>query len=406
MTGPETGASTTLFAARTSHLRARTGDAHSRVTFVELFFDLVFVFAVTQLSHGLLERLTPLGALQTAILMFAVWWTWIDNAWITNWLDPERGPVRLMLFALMLLGLIVAASIPRAFEERAMAFGIAYATMEVIPKLFMLWALKRHDDNNYRNFLRITVWRAAGAACWLAGGFAPAEARLAVWGLALAIDTAAPLAGFWVPRLGRSSTADWDVEGGHLAERCALFIIIALGESILITGGTSAGLPATLINNAAFANAFIGSAAMWAVYFNIGASRGSQLIAGSDDPGRLARSGYTYLHVLIVAGIIVTAVGDELVLHHPAGHTDVKTAAVILGGPALYLLGNALFKWLSAPYAPLSHTAGLVLLALLAPVSLIAPPLALSAAANAVLITVAVWEWVSVGRKAETAPTE
>jgi low temperature requirement protein LtrA len=395
-----------LLAAQTSHLRVRNGPAHSRVTYAELFFDLVFVFAITQLSHGLLERLTPLGAVQTAILMFAVWWAWIDTAWMTNWLDPERAPVRMLLFALMLVGLVISASIPGAFGERGLAFAIAYATFEIAPKFFMLWALKRHDAGNYRNFVRITVWRAAGAACWLTGGFVSPEARLAVWALALAIDSAAPLIGFWVPGLGRSSTADWDVEGGHLAERCALFVIIALGESVLITGATSAGLPATLINNAAFANAFIGSVAMWAVYFNIGAERGSRLIAHSDDPGRLARSGYTYLHVLMVAGIIVAAVGDELVLHHPGGHTEPKTAAVILGGPALYLLGNSLFKWLSAPYAPLSHTVGLVLLALLAPVSLIAPPLALSAAANAVLIAVAVWEWVSVGRKAEAVRSE
>src|SRR4051812_8658078 len=390
--------------ASTSQLRIRNRDEPIRVTYVELFFDLVFVFAVTQLSHGLLERLSTLGALQTAILMLALWWIWIDNAWLTNWLDPDRAPVRLLLFILMLLGLIVSASIPKAFGERAMAFGIAYAAMAMIPKFFMLWALRRHDTGNYRNFLRITAWRAAGAVCWLAGGFVSAEARLALWGVALAIDIAAPLIGFWVPGLGRSTTADWNVEGGHLAERCALFIIIALGESILITGATSAGLPATLINTAAFANAFIGSVAMWAVYFNIGAERGSRLIVHSDDPGRLARSGYTYLHILIVAGIIVAAVGDELVLHHPGGHTEPKTAAVILVGPALYLLGNSFFKWLSAPYAPLSHTVGLALLGLLAPLSVMLAPLALSAAANAVLIVVAVWEWVSVGRKAQAAP--
>ena len=395
-----------LLAAQTSHLRVRNGAAHSRVTYAELFFDLVFVFAITQLSHGLLERLTPLGAVQTAILMFAVWWAWIDTAWMTNWLDPERAPVRMLLFALMLVGLVISASIPGAFGERGLAFAIAYAGFEITPKFFMLWALKRHDAGNYRNFVRITVWRAAGAACWLAGGFVSPEARLAVWALALAIDTTAPLVGFWVPGVGRSSTADWDVEGGHLAERCALFIIIALGESVLITGTTSAGLPATLINNAAFANAFIGSVAMWAVYFNIGAERGSQLIARSDDPGRLARSGYTYLHVLMVAGIIVAAVGDELVLHHPGGHADAKTAAVILGGPALFVLGNSLFKWLSAPYAPLSHTVGLVLLALLAPASPTLTPLALSTAANAVLIAVALWEWISIGRNAQALRSE
>src|SRR4051812_19289612 len=175
MTGPETGASMALFAARTSHLRARDGHAHSRVTFVELFFDLVFVFAITQLSHGLLERLTPLGAVQTAILMFAVWWAWIDTAWMTNWLDPERAPVRMLLFALMLVGLVISASIPGAFEARGPAFAIAYAGFEIAPKFFMLWELKRHDPGNYRNFRRITAWRAAGAVCWLAGGFMSPE---------------------------------------------------------------------------------------------------------------------------------------------------------------------------------------------------------------------------------------
>src|SRR6185295_14989996 len=127
-------------AARTSHLRVRHG--HSRVTYVELFYDLVFVFAVTQLSHGLLEHLTPLGALQTAVLMLAVWWAWIDTAWITNWLNPDRTAVRVMLFGLMLSGLVLAASIPKAFEERALAFALAYALGQLGRGLFMLWALK------------------------------------------------------------------------------------------------------------------------------------------------------------------------------------------------------------------------------------------------------------------------
>jgi low temperature requirement protein LtrA len=389
-----------LLAARANYLRSRDGHAHSRVTYVELFYDLVFVFAVTQLSHGLLAHLTPLGTLQMTILMLAVWWLWIDTAWITNWLDPERPPVRLMLFALMLGGLVVSSSIPKAFEDRALAFALAYAAMAIGPKLFMLWALERHDRGNYRNFVRITVWRGLGAACWVAGALVDGPARLGVWALALAIDTGSPLIGFRVPGLGRSTTAEWNVEGGHLAERCALFIIIALGESILVTGTTSAGLEATPVNIAAFANAFIGSVAMWAVYFNVGAERSSRVIAASDDPGRLARSAYTYLHIPIVAGIIVAAVADELVLHHPGGHTDAKTAAAILGGPALYLLGNLFFKWHSAPFAPLSHSVGLALLALLVVAVPFAPPLLLSAGTSAVLVVVATWEWWSLGQRA------
>src|SRR5262249_33346960 len=149
-------------------------------------------------------------------------------------------------------------------------------------------------------------------------------------------------------------------------------------------------------NGAAFLVAFAGSVAMWAVYFNIGAERASRLIASSDDPGRLARSGYTYMHILIIAGIIVAAVGDELVLQHPSGHAGAGAIATIVGGPALYLLGNALFKRLSAPYCPLSHLVGLGLLALVPPAGLFVSPLLLAAGATAVLIIVVIWEWRSL----------
>ena len=385
-----------MIAARHSHLRVRRGREHHRVTFVELFFDLVFVFAVTQLSHGLLGHLTPLGALQTAILLLAVWWTWIDTAWITNWVDPERPAVRVMLFGLMLGGVVLSASIPKAFGDRALAFAAAYIFMLAVRDMFMLWALRNHDTGNHLNFLRISIWHVACAPLWLAGALADGPLRILLWAMAVAIETAGPMVGFWCPVLGRSTTADWNIEGAHMAERCGLFIIIALGESILITGQTFAGLTWNAAAVAAFVTAFVSSVAMWMIYFNIGAERSSKLAAASDDPGRIGRSGYTYLHIMIVAGIIVAAVADELVLHHPGGHTDTKTAAVILGGPALYLLGNGLFKWLSAPYFPLSHIVGLGLLALLVPVAIAAPPLLLSALATAALIVVVAWEWLSL----------
>ncbi len=182
------------------------------------------------------------------------------------------------------------------------------------------------------------------------------------------------------------------MEGGHLAERCALFVIIALGESVLVTGATFGKLAWTPATVAAFLVAFLGSVAMWWVYFNIGAERGSRHIAGSSDPGRLARLAYTYMHLPIVAGIIVVAVGDELVLAHPDGHVDLKTAAVLIGGPVLYLIGNMLFKRVTAMRFPLSHQVGLGLLLLLVPASPGLSPLLLSAATTLVLIVVAVWE--------------
>jgi low temperature requirement protein LtrA len=393
-----------MFAAGASHLRVREGHEHHRVTFVELFFDLVFVFAITQLSHRLLDHLTPLGVLQTALLMVAVWWVWMDTTWVTNWLDPEKPPVRAMLFALMLAGLVLSASIPKAFEERGLAFAFALAFMQIVRTQFMLWCLKRHDRRNYLNFCRISIWRGVAALIWIAGAFTDGGTRLAIWGLALAMDSVAPAVYFWVPGLGASNTEDWDVEGVHMAERCGLFVIIALGESILVTGATFAGLTWTPAHVGAFLVAFAGSVAMWAIYFNVGAERTSKKIAKSDDPGRIARSGYTYLHILIVSGIIVTAVGDELVLHHPEGHTELAAAAAILGGPALYLLGNALFKRLSASRVPLSHLVGLGLLALLVPVAPFVSPLILASAATLVLILVPVWEWRSLRHTADVPP--
>jgi low temperature requirement protein LtrA len=256
----------------------------------------------------------------------------------------------------------------------------------------MLWALHGHSPGNFRNFQRITTWLVCSALLWIAGAFAEGEFRFALWLLALAIEYAAPWAGFWTPGLGRSSTTDWDVEGAHMAERCGLFIIIALGESVLVTGATFARMDWDAASVAAFVAAFVGSVAMWWVYFNIGAERAEHGIATSADPGRVARLVYTYIHLLIVAGIVVTAVGDELVLAHPAGHADIKMVIAAVGGPALFLLGNILFKRFGTGRRTLSHWVGLFLLALVAIVTYRLSPLTLGVAAAAALVIVAVWE--------------
>lgn len=372
-------------------LRRRDGN-HARVSFAELFFDLVFVFAVTQLSHSLLEHPSPLGFLHTGMLFLAVWWSWIDTAWCTNWLDPERAPVRLMLFALMACGLAMSIAIPQAFGDRAALFAIGYSALQVGRSLFMMAALRPHDRGNYINFIRITLWAVAGAAFWLAGGFASPEARTWFWAAALLLDTSAPALGFRVPGLGASSTSDWVVEGGHVAERCGLFVIIALGESILITGatfGTTAWDTPVLLG---FASAFLGTIAMWWIYFNVGAERGSHRIAHSDDPGSIARLAYTYLHLPIGAGIVLTAASDEMVLAHPNGHTDPLTALCIVGGPALYLLGNLLFKRSVGGWFQTSHLVGLALFAALGVAAISTQPVTLSLGATAILLLVAVWE--------------
>jgi low temperature requirement protein LtrA len=378
--------------ARTNLLRERKPHEHARVGFVELFYDLVFVFAITQLSHSLLEHYSPRGAIETLILFMAVWWTWIDTSWVTNWLDPEKRPVRFMLLVMMLAGLVFSSSIPEAFGERGIYFALAYAAMQVGRSLFMLWALKDHSPANYRNFQRITVWTVLSVCIWIAGAFAEGDLRLAIWAGAVIVDTSAPGLGFYVPGMGRSTTAEWDVEGGHLAERCALFVIIALGESILVTGATFGDLAWGWDIKAAFFVAFAGSVALWWIYFDIGHELGSERIAHSADPGRLARLSYTYLHMPIVAGIVVSAVGDEFSLAHPLAHPHDGIALTLLGGPALFLAGTALFKRSVAGQWPVSHIAGALLLLLLIPISGWMPLLMIATLQLVVLILVATVE--------------
>lgn len=379
-------------------LRARGGHAHARVTHVELFFDLVFVFAITQLSHGLLQHFTPLGALQTAVLFLAVWWAWINTAWATNWIEPDRGPARAMLFGLMLAGLGVAMAIPHAFDTMGLVFALCYVAAELTRGLFMLAAIGDRDPGLLRNFQRVLAWQVAAAPFWIIGGLLDGTPRLLAWMAALAVWTAAPLVGFRMPGLGRSTTADWTVDGAHMAERCALFVIIALGESVLVAGATFAALPWTRPNLLAFLVAFAGTVAMWWIYFHIGAGRATRLIAGADDPGRYARLAYTYLHIPIVAGIVAAAVADDRLLHNADGGTGWGDALVILVGPALYLAGVAAFKRLSLGWLPLSHSVALGLLAALLPVATSLSPLALAAATVAILVTAAAWEHLSLRR--------
>lgn len=385
----------------TALLREEGRHDRSRVSMVELFFDLVFVFAVTQLSHTLLGQLTVPGALQVALLFVAVWWMWIYTTWVTNWVDPDHLAARLMLFALMLGGLLLSASLPEAFGAKGAVFGIAIAAMHVGRSLFMLRAFRGPGNDAGRNFLRITLWLAASGACWIAGGFAPPHARVAWWMLALAIETAGPLLYFRTPWLGRSSIADWNVDPHHMVERCGLFIIIALGESLLVTGATFAEMPWTAPHVAGMLGAFLGTLAMWWLYFDTGSLRAADRFASSPEPGRIARLAYTYLHLPIVAGIVVTAVSDELVLAHPGHATDAGIAA-ILGGPLLYLLGNAGFKWVAnrRKVPPLSHCAGILLLLGVAPFAFghVFSALALGLLATAVLVLVAAWEWVALRR--------
>ncbi|GGI23192.1 low temperature requirement protein A [Bradyrhizobium guangdongense] len=375
----------------------------SRVTNAELFFDLVFVFAVTQISHTLLHHFTPLGAVHVTVLFLAVWWVWVYTAWVTNWLNPDLTPVRLLLFSMMLGGLVLSTTIPTAFEGRGLWFAVAYAAMQVGRTAFWMFATPRHRIAVRHNAIRILVWLSISAVLWIAGGFSDGETRLWLWIAAVTWEYISPAVRFWVPRLGFSSVGAWAVEGSHMAERCSLFVIIALGEAVVVNGATFAELDWTADNMLAFIAALVGSIAMWWVYFHKGAEAGSERISKSAESGRLARLAYTYLHMPIVAGIILTAVSDELVLKHPSGHSDVRTIVSTIGGPLVFLVGTILFKHAIRGFLQLSHGIGIVALAALWWFAADLSPLWLTVATSVIMIVVAMWESVSLGSKPEEA---
>jgi low temperature requirement protein LtrA len=374
-------------------LRERNGQGAS-VSFSELLFDLIYVFAVTQLSHYLLHHLTLTGALQTLLLWFAIWLAWQYTAWVTNWFNPDTRQIRLLLFTIMLLGLFVASALPQAFGERGLIFAGCYITLQVGRTLAVLALLKQHALR--KNFQRILGWLIISALFWLAGGFSEGNTRLLLWAIAVLCEYISPMFGFRLPLLGRSdSGSEWTIEGHHLAERCQLFVIVALGETILITGSTLSEMDIwsapTLIASLV---AFIGSLAMWWVYFDTSSKAGSHAISQSGNPGQLGAY-FHYVHVALVGAIIICAVANELVIAHPDGGITSVTAAVLLLGPAVYLFANGLYKRLVYRRFPLSHLVGILALVVLTPLAYLTDLLMVNGLTTLIMLAVAIWESIS-----------
>jgi len=382
-------------------LRDRRG-GHAQVANIELFFDLVYVFAITQIALFMRSHADAIGLVQAALLFAAVWWAWIYTAWGTNWANPDTVPVRLMLVAAMLASLIMAVVLPHAFDSRsaALVFAAAYCALQVGRSGFIVIAMLHDSPSGARNMARVTAWFGYALPLWLGGALAgPGAAQVAAWAAALAIEYTGPFALFRTPWLGRSSGADWDISGSHMAERASLFVLIALGEGIVVTGTAFAGAAGDRAAVLALLACFANSALLWWIYFDLGAERGARHIAQSDNVGRIARNAYTYLHMPIVGGVVATAVADAGLMAAPgAAATPALIGAGGLGMIA-YLAALALFKRASSPRGnpPLSHLVGLALLAGVIAWWWLAGGSAIgfAAAGDGVLLIVAIWEWGS-----------
>jgi low temperature requirement protein LtrA len=365
-------------------------DEEQRATNVELFFDLVFVFAITQLATLLKHDLSFAGAARVLFLLLVVWWAWIYTTWMTNWFDPAHLSVRLVLIATMLAAFLMAIAIPDAFGSRALLFAGGYVALQVVRNTFVV--LKTDDSEPmHRSWVRMWIGSLWVGAIWITGALVPDEgARATIWIAALVLDYGGPLAGFWAPGLGRTQVTDWEIEHGHFVERFQLFVIIALGETIVATGTVASQLDLTPERLVAIAVAFLGTAVFWWLYFDEVAERSqAQLAQAGPKQGALARDAFTYLHVPIVAGILVTAVGDALVIGHPGDPLHDEQLVALLAGPVLYVLGHVGFELRMTGSVPPTRAGAALAVVALAPLATVLPVLATWALVYGMLTVVA-----------------
>ena len=323
-----------------------------RVTNMELFFDLVYVLTIIQLSHFLLEHQSWLGAVEALTLFAGVWWTWNYTAWAANWVDPDHHSGRFLFVVLMACALLMAVAIPQAYSERGLLFASAYVAMAIIRAGYM--ALLFRGETMGRNYTQLLCWSAVSGAFWIAGALVP-EYRLSLWIIAVLIDYAAPYTGFWVPGMGTTPMSSWPLKGLHLLERNQLIFIIALGESILLLGGT---LIQGTIEPATMATAGIGFliiVALWFLYFIRTSEEGEHAFEQAEDHTELARAGLAYAHGVMVCGAIVVAVMIEEILAHPLDAIHAPTALIAAAGSTIFLIGSAQFRRCMSRQVPMSY---------------------------------------------------
>lgn len=386
------------FGLRADVMRPADTERAQQVTYIELFFDLVFVFGLTQLGSYLYENQTPLGALEGVIMLVALWWAWVSTTWVTNWLDPVKLPVRAAVIGLAFVAFVMSAAIAEAFGDRAWTFALAYIVLKLGRAVFMLWSTARHDPQVSHDFGNVLVWALAGSALWIVGALLPLPLQLPLWAAALALELTGSVLGYPVPGRGRMDIGRWDVSGSHIAERTALFVLIALGEGLLVTGFAFVAVEASVEGVIAVATAFVAAAACWWIYFDHGERIGAEALEAAGAPGRTARTAYSWVHLLVVGGIVLLGVGDKEVLAHP--HEQSLAAVVtVLGGPMLFLVGTVLFRRVLERRWMRAQLAGIAAVVVVAAITPLLDPLSTGTLAALVLVATAAGETIERMRR-------
>jgi low temperature requirement protein LtrA len=355
-----------------------------QVTPLELFFDLVFVFAITQVTSLLAHHPSWGGVLRGMLVLAALWWAWTGYAWLTSTMDVDEGGVRLAMLASMCAMLFAALAVPGAFTHDAVLFGSFYLLVRLLH--VVLYAIVGRDDADLLGaVLRLAPTVAFGATLILLAGFSHGDTRIFIWVVALVVDYLGPA----VFGAGRG----WHVAPEHFAERHGLIVLIALGESVIAIGvGAGFELVTRVIVAAALGIVVI--SALWWLYFDVAAifARGRLTEARGVVQANLARDGYSYLHLPLVAGIVLFAFGLKTTIGHANDELATVPAVGLCGGAALYLLGHTAFLLRTTRRIWRRRTIGGVVLLALIPAALVIPALAALGLVSAVCASVVAYE--------------
>jgi low temperature requirement protein LtrA len=364
--------------------RALEGDAEHQVTPLELLFDLVFVFAITQVTRLLADEPTSLGVLRAMLVLAALWSAWNGYAWLTSAMDVDEGGVRLAMLGAMGAMLVVALAVPGAFGDDALLFGLAYLVVRLL-HLVLSVIVGRDDPDRLGALLRFAPTAIAGALLLVVASFVHDDARIAVWAVALAVDYLGPI----VIGMGRG----WRVAPEHFAERFGLIILIALGESIIAIGVGAGFELGTGVVVAALLGVVVVSA-LWWLYFDVAAILARRRLAEATglERARMARDAYNYLHLPMVGGIVLFALGLKTTLGDVGASLDTIPAVALCGGVALYLIGHIAFLFRATAYVFRRRTVGAVVLLALIPAALAIPALAALALVSTVCSGVVAYE--------------
>jgi low temperature requirement protein LtrA len=373
---------------RQSRLSATLRDGE-RVTPLELFFDLVFVLAITQCTALMSHHPTWSGLAQGLLVLGMLWWAWTGYSWLTSVIDPEEGAVRLVMFGAIAALLLVSLCVPEAFGSLALAFALIYGVVRTAHiTLFML--ASPEDDALRHSILGLAASTAVAVALLAAASLFDGLAQGALWVLALLLDMGGPY--FF-------GSDGWKLVPGHFAERHGLIVIIALGESIVAIGVGASHSLSLGIGTAAVLGVALASA-MWWTYFDIVAIVAARRLAEAE-PGRvqneMARDSYSYLHLPMVAGIVLVALGLKTTIGHFGGHLDAVPAFALLGGLAAYLLGHVAFRYRHIHTINRHRLLLAIMLLILVPVAMEVPALAALAFVNVALWAMIAYETRSYG---------